>query len=53
MTKLQQQNSSYRVLRGGCWCYVAAYCRAAYRIWVVPGWRNSLYGFRPVAGGGE
>jgi formylglycine-generating enzyme required for sulfatase activity len=26
-----------------------AYCRAAFRDWVVPGWRYSLLGFRPVA----
>lgn len=38
-----------RVLRGGSWFNVAAFCRAAVRGRVVPGWRVSGIGFRPVA----
>jgi formylglycine-generating enzyme required for sulfatase activity len=38
----------YRVLRGGSWVNLAAYCRSAYRNWLVPGARNINIGFRVV-----
>jgi serine/threonine protein kinase/formylglycine-generating enzyme required for sulfatase activity len=44
---------SYRVNRGGCWGFVAAYCRSALRSWYTPGFRSNDLGFRvalvPVA----
>jgi formylglycine-generating enzyme required for sulfatase activity len=46
--------ASYRVLRGGCWRFVAGLCRAAYRLWSAPAARNPDLGFRlarvPVEG---
>ena len=40
------EGGSYRVLRGGCWNFVAAsFARGAYR-WLVPGYRCVLMGFR-------
>ena len=39
---------SFRVGRGGCWRYVARYCRAAYRVRLAPSDRGSSLGFRPA-----
>ena len=41
-------NSSYRVLRGGCWSLNAQYCRSAYRGFNGPGYRSFNIGFRLV-----
>ena len=41
-------SGSYRVLRGGSWCYDAQYCRVSYRSGNSPGYRDSSYGFRVV-----
>ena len=40
------RGGSYRVIRGGGWNDVAAYCRSAYRHWYVPSFRRSYIGFR-------
>jgi hypothetical protein len=40
------KGGSYRVFRGGCWGYDAAYCRAARRDAYVPSYRTSSGGFR-------
>lgn len=37
---------SCRVFRGGCWNYVASYCRVSGRLWNFPGFRNVSLGFR-------
>jgi len=37
---------SYRVFRGGGWGDYAGYCRAAYRDWYTPDYRNYDLGFR-------
>jgi formylglycine-generating enzyme required for sulfatase activity len=37
-----------RVLRGGCWYFVAGLCRAAYRLRYSPSIRGSSLGFRPA-----
>ncbi len=37
---------SDRVLRGGCWLFVAAGCRSADRLWRDPSYRDRLIGFR-------
>ncbi|MDP6396118.1 MAG: formylglycine-generating enzyme family protein [Candidatus Marinimicrobia bacterium] len=48
-TDPQGSNSGeYRVLRGGCWCYVADYCRVAARDRYYLGSRNVNSGFRLV-----
>ncbi len=39
---------SYRVLRGGGWCYSAQFCRSAYRGRYDPGGRDDSLGFRLV-----
>jgi formylglycine-generating enzyme required for sulfatase activity len=39
-------SGSYRVIRGGCWGYDAAYGRLAFRYAVAPSFRSSGYGFR-------
>jgi formylglycine-generating enzyme required for sulfatase activity len=41
-------SGSYRVLRGGSWCYSAATCRVANRINFDPSYRNDYNGFRVV-----
>jgi len=40
------QTGSFRMSRGGSWGYVAAICRAAYRLAVVPASRTDFHGFR-------
>jgi uncharacterized protein (TIGR02996 family) len=35
-----------RVLRGGCWGYRSWDCRAAYRNWDAPAYRDDIVGFR-------
>lgn len=42
-------NTTYRVIRGGCWDFVPWYCLSAYRIMVNPGLRNGIIGFRIVS----
>ena len=44
------ENSSRRVLRGGSWSYVPAYCRSAGRSWYARVGRDSGSGFRVVCG---
>jgi len=39
---------SGRVLRGGCWQFIAYYCRVAYRIYYSPDTRLYYFGFRIV-----
>ena len=41
-------SGSARVLRGGCWTYIARFCRVSDRNGNVPGYRNSSNGFRVV-----
>jgi formylglycine-generating enzyme required for sulfatase activity len=41
-----ESGGSYRVLHGGCWDFVAADCRAAYRSSNAPTNRSSVSGFR-------
>jgi len=36
----------YHVLRGGSWQAVSWNCRSAFRIWSVPHFQRSIYGFR-------
>jgi len=38
-----------RVLRGGCWYYVARYCRSSSRYWLGPSGRDGSLGFRLAA----
>ena len=40
------KEGSSRVIRGGCWVNVAAYCRSAFRYWRAPSSRNLNLGFR-------
>ncbi len=43
----KKQSNGHRVLRGGCWDEVARNCRAANRVFFLPGFRgNSYFGFR-------
>jgi formylglycine-generating enzyme required for sulfatase activity len=42
----QIQGASVRMLRGGCWDFVAGVCRAAYRGWRPPAHRDGSIGFR-------
>jgi len=44
-----ESNSGSRVLRGGAWSLDAGGCRAAYRRWNEPSFRNSYIGFRLVS----
>jgi formylglycine-generating enzyme required for sulfatase activity len=37
---------SFRVYRGGCWYFVAAYCRSAFRNGLGPSFRYDFLGFR-------
>ena len=39
---------SFRVLRGGSWSDAPQFCRAGYRFWDAPAYRNSHSGFRVV-----
>jgi formylglycine-generating enzyme required for sulfatase activity len=39
-------SGSNRVIRGGCWYFVAGYCRSAYRFLFAPGYRLDYLGFR-------
>ncbi len=39
-------SGSFRVLRGGGWSLIAAFCRSANRSWNSPGYRCSYLGFR-------
>ena len=41
-------SGSSRVLRGGCWWYIAGYCRVSYRIHDYPSVRSGIFGFRLV-----
>lgn len=41
-------SGSYRVFRGGCWCYFASSCRSAYRDYFSPGIASFDLGFRPL-----
>ncbi len=44
-----EAGSAGRVFRGGCWCFVARFCRAAYRGRLGPGRRFGRLGFRVAA----
>ena len=39
-------SGSYRVIRGGSWCNVAAHCTAGCSDWTDPGFRCNSFGFR-------
>ena len=41
--------ASLRVIRGGCWLNLGGFCRSAFRIWYVPGYRYYSLGFRVAA----
>jgi len=41
-------NGLYRILRGGCWNYVASFCRSAHRYDIWPLTRLKYFGFRLV-----
>ena len=43
-----QQSGSYRVLRGGCWYYLAWRCRSALRLRYTPSGTYFVIGFRVV-----
>jgi formylglycine-generating enzyme required for sulfatase activity len=46
---LWKPGGSGRVIRGGCWDYLAVFCTASYRDWLEPDdWYNFL-GFRLLA----
>ena len=45
------EDGNFKVLRGGSWPDLSINLRGAYRIIVVPGSRNSAFGFRCVAPG--
>jgi len=38
----------FRVFRGGGWVDSAGFCRSAYRLWNLPGFRAGVLGFRPA-----
>jgi formylglycine-generating enzyme required for sulfatase activity len=40
------EKGSFRVIRGGSWDFVAAFCRSAFRDWNDPSYRYYYYGFR-------
>jgi sulfatase modifying factor 1 len=44
----EDTEGAYRVTRGGCWLSYARYCRSAYRIGWLPGFRRQDLGFRLV-----
>ena len=46
-------SGSYRVHRGGCWDYIAIYCRSAFRNYYNPSGRNYYYGFRLSCSAGQ
>ena len=46
-------SGSIRVIRGGCWCSYAFYCRAANRSYSGPTYSYSYLGFRPVLPAGQ
>jgi len=43
---LYENDKDRRVLRGGSWYDVARRCRAAFRNWVAPGFRDHYVGCR-------
>ncbi len=49
----EDNESAARVIRGGSWGYSARYVRAAYRLGVPPGYRDSILGFRCSSSGSE
>lgn len=47
------ETGSFRVLRGGSWYELAPYCRAAYRFYSSPDYRESGIGFRLALSPGQ
>jgi formylglycine-generating enzyme required for sulfatase activity len=45
---LGASTGAFRVIRGGSWSNLAAYCCAAFRSDLEPGYRSSILGFRPA-----
>lgn len=45
---LSDNESNFRILRGGSWVSHPGGCRSAYRLNIHPGSRSNLYGFRVV-----
>jgi len=44
----EEYGAASRVLRGGCFYYVARLCRSAFRFGPSPGRRSLYLGFRPI-----